>query len=94
MIISESRVLDSADGLGDFDFRKAIAKSFDLHVPHPCHSLDPMDDMRRAIALINCGTFKVRELISHEYKLSDITRAFEQLEHKPAGFLKGIVVPD
>ena len=78
----------------NFDFRKAIAKSIDLHVPHPGHSLNQMDDMRRAIALINCGTFKVKELISHEYKLSEITKAFEDLEHKPAGFLKGIVVPD
>jgi threonine dehydrogenase-like Zn-dependent dehydrogenase len=78
----------------NFDFRKAIAKSIDFHVPHPGHSLNQMDDMRRAIALINNGTFRVKELISHEYKLSEITKAFEDLEHKPAGFLKGIVVPD
>jgi threonine dehydrogenase-like Zn-dependent dehydrogenase len=81
-------------GPSSFDFRKAIAKSIDLHVPHPGHSLDQMDDMRRAIALVNRGTFRVKELVSHEYKLSEITKAFEDLENKPAGFLKGIVVPD
>ena len=81
-------------GPSTFDFRKAIAKSIDLHVPHPGHSLNQMDDMRRAIALINNGTFRVKELISHEYKLSEITKAFEDLEYKPASFLKGIVVPD
>ena len=36
----------------------------------------------------------VEELVSHEFKLSDIQTAFENLEHKPKGFLKGIVVPD
>lgn len=78
----------------DFDFRKAVALSVDIHVAHPGHSLNPMDDMRRACELIGNGTFKVKELISHEYPLSEIHRAFEELEHKPAGFLKGLVYPD
>ena len=50
--------------------------------------------MRRACDLICKGTFRNRELVTHEYKLSEIQKAFEQLEHKPAGFMKGIVVPD
>jgi threonine dehydrogenase-like Zn-dependent dehydrogenase len=81
-------------GPSSFDFRKAVAKSIDMFVPHPGHCLNPMDDMRRAMALINKNTFCVKELVSHEYKLSDIQKAFEDLEHKPKGFLKGIVVPD
>ena len=81
-------------GPSTFDFRKSVAKSIDVHVAHPGHSLNPMDDMRRAITLVNCGTFHVKELVSHEYKLSEIQTAFENLEHKPRGFLKGIVVPD
>lgn len=78
----------------NFDFRKAVALSLDIHVPHPGHSLDQNDDMRRACEMIAKGTFKVKELISHEYKLSEIQTAFEELEHKPAGFLKGLVYPD
>ncbi len=78
----------------NFDFRKAVSKSLDIFVPHPGHSLNTMDDMRRACDLICKGTFKVKELVTHEYKLSEIQRAFEELEHKPAGFMKGIVVPD
>ena len=65
-----------------------------MFVPHPGHCLNPMDDMRRAIALVNKGTFCVKNLVSHEFKLSEIQTAFEHLEHKPKGFLKGIVVPD
>ena len=81
-------------GPSSFDFRKVVAKSIDMFVPHPGHCLNPMDDMRRAIALVNKGTFNVEQLVSHEFKLSDIQTAFENLEHKPKGFLKGIVVPD
>jgi threonine dehydrogenase-like Zn-dependent dehydrogenase len=66
----------------------------DIHVAHPGHSLNAADDMRRACDLICKGTFRNRELVTHEYKLSEIQKAFEQLEHKPAGFMKGIVVPD
>ena len=78
----------------DFDFRKAVSLSVDIHVAHPSHSLNPMDDMRRACELIANGTFRVQELVSHEYPLSEIHRAFAELEHKPAGFLKGLVYPD
>ena len=78
----------------DFDFRKAVALSLDILVPHPGHSLDQADDMRRACDLICKGAFRNEELVTHEYKLSNIQIAFEQLEHKPAGFMKGIVCPD
>ena len=78
----------------NFDFRKAVNLSLDIHVPHPGHSLNQTDDLRRACDLIARGSFQVRDMITHEYKLSDIQRAFEELEHKPAGFMKGIVIPD
>ena len=52
------------------------------------------EDFRRAVVYINNGTFQNKPLITHEFKLSEIQTAFETLEHKPAGFMKGIVVPD
>lgn len=82
------------DTCPEFDFRKAVDKCIDLHVPHPRHSLDNFDDMRRAVALINNGTFQIQPLITHEFKLSQINEAFETLANRPAGYLKGIVVPD
>lgn len=78
----------------DFDFRKAVALSVDIIVAHPGHSLNPMDDMRRACEMIEKGTFEVKELVSHEFKLSEINEAFAALENKPAGYTKGIVCPD
>ena len=78
----------------DFDFRKCVDKSVDIHVAHPGHTAEPMDDMRRACDMICKGTFQVKELVSHEFKLSEIQKAMETLEHKPAGFMKGLVYPD
>ena len=78
----------------DFDFRKCVAKSVDIHVAHPGHTQNPMDDMRRACEMIAKGTFNIKELISHEYKLSEIQTAMENLEHKPMSYMKGLVYPD
>lgn len=77
----------------EFDFREAVDRSLNIIVAHPGYSLNQDDDFRRAVALINNGTFKVKELVSHEFRLQEIQKAFEIFEHKPAGFLKGIIVP-
>ncbi len=77
----------------EFDFRVAIEKSAQIIVPHPLFAQNPMDDLRRAVSLLNEGVFKVEEIVSHTFPLSDIQKAFETLENKPAGYLKGIVIP-
>lgn len=77
-----------------FDFRKAIERSLEIIVTHPGHSDDPKDDFRRAMSLLTKGTFKNEEMITHEFKLSEIMTAFQTLEHKPGNYIKGIVVPD
>lgn len=88
-------VMSAYESMSDnFDFRKAVALSVDIFVPHPAHSLNEADDMRRACDMISKGVFQVKPLVTHEYKLSEIQRAFEELEHKPAGFMKGLVYPD
>lgn len=77
-----------------FDFRKAVDKSLELRVPHPSYSMNEFEDFRRAVLMINKGIFQNEPLITHVFKLSEIQTAFETLEHKPKGYLKGIVVPD
>jgi len=76
-----------------FDFRTAIGKSLELIVAHPKYSWNLKDDTRRAVELLEKGVFKNEEIITHVYSLDDIQRAFEELEDKPDGFIKGIVVP-
>jgi len=76
-----------------FDFRPAISKSLELIVAHPGYSQNTADDLRRAVNLINNGVFKLDEVISHTFQLKNIDAAFQALEHKPEGYMKGIVVP-
>ena len=77
----------------DFDFRKAVDRGLTIIAAHPPFSLNEQDDFRRAVIFINNGTFRNKELISHEFILEDIQKAFETLENKPNDFIKGIVVP-
>jgi threonine dehydrogenase-like Zn-dependent dehydrogenase len=78
----------------EFDFRKAIARGLTIVAAHPPYSRDEYDDFGRAVALINRGVFRSRELISHEFPLSGIQEALETLREKPPGYIKGIVIPD
>lgn len=79
-------VLMSSHGTAcpEFDFRKAIAKGIDIIIAHPKHTVNGLDDWRRAVNLINTGTFQIQPLISHEFSLEDINTAFSTLENKPA----------
>lgn len=77
----------------EFDFRKAIEKSLDIIVAHPKHTKGGLDDWRRAVNLINRGTFQIQPLVSHAFSLENINQAFETLEHKSADYKKGIICP-
>ena len=76
-----------------FDFREAVGKAPEIIVAHPPYSKYQKDDMRRAIKLMEKGTFHIDEMLTHVYPLDEIQRAFEELEHKPKGFIKGVVIP-
>jgi threonine dehydrogenase-like Zn-dependent dehydrogenase len=76
----------------EFDFREAISRSAQIIAPHPAYSLNQLEDLRRAVSYLNNGVFSVKELVSHEFSLENIQRAFETLEKKPPGYLKGIVI--
>jgi len=87
-------LMSSHHDAGEFDFRRAIDLGLEIRVAHPPYSRNERDDFRRAVHLINNNTFVNEPLVTHEYKLSNIQRAFEDLQSKPQGFIKGIVVPD
>jgi threonine dehydrogenase-like Zn-dependent dehydrogenase len=76
-----------------FDFRPAIEKAVEIRVAHPGYSLNPIDDQRRAVDLLNSGVFSLERIVTHRFSLADIEKAFQSLEAKPAGYMKGIVVP-
>jgi L-iditol 2-dehydrogenase len=76
-----------------FDFRPAIERSVEIKVAHPSYSLNETDDLRRAVDLLNAGVFKLDRVVTHSFPLSEIEKGFQHLEQKPAGFIKGIIVP-
>jgi threonine dehydrogenase-like Zn-dependent dehydrogenase len=76
----------------EFDFRVAMEKSLEIIVAHPGYSSNEFEDFRRAVAFINNGTFRNKELVSHEFSLVNIQSAFETLGNKPSDYIKGIVV--
>ena len=77
----------------DFDWRPVQDKGITVLGTHPPYSISEADDMRRAALLINNGTFKMDGVISHRFPLERIQEAFETCEHKPADYIKGVVIP-
>ncbi|MBQ7960335.1 MAG: zinc-binding dehydrogenase [Clostridia bacterium] len=76
----------------EFDFRTIFYRGIDVKCAHPTHSDSPLNDMTRAVALINNNVFRNEEIITHRFKLEEINEAFEILENKPKGYIKGVVV--
>jgi threonine dehydrogenase-like Zn-dependent dehydrogenase len=78
----------------EVDMVGMVDKSIDMIVAHPGRSVREKPEItRRTAVLINNGIFKTDVLISHTFPLARINDAFTALEKKPAGFLKGVVVP-
>ena len=87
-------MMSSQHDVGTFDFRKAVDKGIEIRIAHPNYSNNERDDFRRAAALINNHVFQSEPIVTHVFMLSEIQKAFETLEHKPAGYMKGVVIPD
>ncbi|MFC4778797.1 zinc-binding dehydrogenase [Paenibacillus sp. GCM10023252] len=78
---------------GSIDMEAVISKSIEVRATHPGYSVNEQDDQRRAVILLNNGVFAMEEIISHRFALDEIQLAFDSLDQRPDGYLKGIVVP-
>jgi threonine dehydrogenase-like Zn-dependent dehydrogenase len=76
-----------------FDFRPAIERSVEIRVAHPSYSANEIDDLRKAVGLLNEGVFVLDRIVTHTFPLQKIQEAFQSLASKPKGFIKGIVIP-
>ncbi len=59
------------------------------------HERDPnvyIDGLRSAIQKTEEGIIRPYELITHQFDLKDINKAFQILSQKPEGFLKGLIL--
>lgn len=60
---------------------------------HPGFATDYMKTARDGVEAYCKGILPLRDMITHEFKLEDIAKGFEMLEHPKDGYLKGIIVP-
>ena len=60
---------------------------------HPGFATDYMKTARDGVEAYSKGVLPLRDMITHEFKLDDIAKGFEMLEHPKDGYLKGIIVP-
>ncbi len=75
----------------EFDFRPVQDKAITIIGAHPYYSHSEHEDMRRAVAFLNKGTFRMDGVISHQFALEEVQKAFETCEHKPKDYIKGVV---
>jgi threonine dehydrogenase-like Zn-dependent dehydrogenase len=48
--------------------------------------------MREAIALVVEGALDLKDLLTHQFPLEEISAAFDVLAERPAGFVKALVL--
>lgn len=105
-IIRGGGPIDSAGGRGKilipslYGFPETMDAGYQLmfkspmvHSTHPWYSMDYMDDMRKGIEGFVRGILPLDQLITHEFRLEDIQKGFELMEHPTEDYVKGIVVP-
>ncbi len=52
-----------------------------------------MDCMKRGLRLLERHKIEMEPLITHQYPLDQVDQAFMDLERKPAGFIKAVIIP-
>lgn len=60
---------------------------------YPNQSPNKMKDLTRGLWGLASGLFPMEELMTHEYKLEEITNAFEDCITRKNGYIKGIILP-
>jgi threonine dehydrogenase-like Zn-dependent dehydrogenase len=68
-------------------------KAIDVVNAHVRRDADRMAAMAAGLDLIESGKLDFGRLVTHRYPLSDIDRAFADLERKPVGFVKAVILP-
>ena len=77
---------------GTYTLRNWTTKGAVILSAHPAYSLDPWDDMCRAMAGLGRGVFPMGKLITHRFSLDEIQTAFEMMIEGTDGYIKGVVV--
>jgi threonine dehydrogenase-like Zn-dependent dehydrogenase len=73
--------------------RNWTTKGAVIVTPHPKYSLDPTDDMRRAMDALDRGVFPMEKLVTHSFSLDEVQKGFETMLSASEGYIKGVVTP-
>ena len=69
-------------------------KAIDVINAHVRRTADRMESMKIGLDLVSAGRLDFGRLVTHRYGLDEVDRAFADLEAKPPGFVKAVVVPN
>jgi threonine dehydrogenase-like Zn-dependent dehydrogenase len=69
-------------------------KAIDVINAHVRRTADRMESMKIGLDLVSAGRLDFGRLVTHRYGLDEVDRAFADLEAKPPGFVKAVVIPN
>jgi threonine dehydrogenase-like Zn-dependent dehydrogenase len=56
-------------------------------------STNYQSELERAMWAVKSGVFPMEKLVTHKYKLEDISQAFEANLSRTPGYIKGVILP-
>jgi len=82
-----------ADGPRTVNMQTWNWKGIDVINAHERQARVSLEALRAGLEMMRERRLDLRALITHRWRLDDIHEAFETLERRPDGFVKGIVEP-
>jgi threonine dehydrogenase-like Zn-dependent dehydrogenase len=76
---------------GTLTLRTWTTVGAEIRSAHPSWSLDPMDDLRRALDALARGVFPMSRLVTHAFPLSRIQEGLETMVSGIRGYIKGVI---
>jgi threonine dehydrogenase-like Zn-dependent dehydrogenase len=80
------------DGLRQVNMQAWNWKGLDVINAHERQTDVYMQGIREAIELTEQGAIPLKTLLTHRYRLDDLSQAMTDLQERPEGFLKGCVI--
>jgi threonine dehydrogenase-like Zn-dependent dehydrogenase len=69
-------------------------KAIDVVNAHVRRTADLMESMRIGLDLMAAGLIDFAPLVTHRYGLDAVDQAYRDMRSKPAGFIKGVILPN
>ncbi|HJV33574.1 MDR/zinc-dependent alcohol dehydrogenase-like family protein [Geomonas sp.] len=67
-------------------------KGIDVVNAHEREAKVYLEGIRNGIAAVEAGLFAVSDLVTHRYHLDELAQAYQALDERPDGFIKGVIL--